>query len=170
MDQWPDIVRQYSPLVRKTAYRLLGNHADAADCVQEVFISALKSYPFNEVDNWLGLLRRMTVCRAVDMLRDRFRRTARSIEPGDGTAVPCPHAGPAQSAEDRDLAIRLRQLIAQLPPQQAEVFSLICIEELSCEEAATHLGTTCGNVRVLLHRARAKLRELLAASQTPAEG
>lgn len=32
MERWADIVRQYGPLGRQTAYRLLGNDADAADC------------------------------------------------------------------------------------------------------------------------------------------
>ncbi len=170
MQEWPDIVRQYSPLVRKTAYRLLGNHADAADCMQEVFISAIKWDRCHQATNWVGLLRRITICRAMDMLRGRLRRTERSFTPGDWTTVPCLSPGPAQSAEDRELAARLRQCLPQLPGAQAEVFCLVCIEELTSEEAAAHLGLTGANVRVLLHRARARLRDLLALSQTPAEG
>lgn len=170
MVDWPDIVRQYNPLVRRTAYRLLGNHSDAADCMQEVFVRVLKSYQVQKVQNWGGLLRRVTVCQAMDMLRERMRRTKASFDSGDWAAVSCPDPGPAESAQDRELAARLRQCLAQLPAQQAEVFCLICIEELSCEEAARYLDVTSGHARVLLHRARAKLRDLLTESQTPAKG
>jgi len=169
MDEWADIMRQYSPLVRKTAYRLLGNRADAADCVQEVFINAVNSYRPEGVRNWLGLLQRLTTCRAVDMLRERLRRTGRTSDLADWAAVPCRRAGPGQSAEEQELAAQLRCCLAQLPAQQAEVFCLACIEDLSHDEIADHLGTSAGNVRVLLHRARARLRELLPAPEASAE-
>lgn len=169
MDSWSDIVRQYSPLVRKSAYRLLGNDADAADCLQEVFMNAVTSYRPSDVRNWLALLRRLTTCRAVDMLRQRLRQVGRVSDLADWTAVPCTKPGPGQSAEDRELAAQLRRCLALLPEQQAEVFCMACIEDLSHDEIAEHLGIATGNVRVLLHRARARLRELLPASEASAE-
>jgi RNA polymerase sigma-70 factor (ECF subfamily) len=68
-------------------------------------------------------------------------------------------AGPAQADE---LAARLREAIALLPQQQAEVFCLHAFEELSDRQIARQLNITAGHVRVLLHRARVRLRELLA--------
>ncbi|MBN1491021.1 MAG: sigma-70 family RNA polymerase sigma factor [Phycisphaerae bacterium] len=169
MDHWADIVRQYSPLLRKTAYRMLGNDADAADCMQDVFVRAITLGQRQEVRNWFGLLRQMAVCRAMDMLRERLRRTGTSFDSVDWTAVPCPNPGPMQSAEARELAGRLRLSLAQLPAQQAEVFCLVCVEGLSHEDTAAHLGTTSGNVRVLLHRARERLRRVFPAFEAPAE-
>jgi RNA polymerase sigma-70 factor (ECF subfamily) len=49
-----------------------------------------------------------------------------------------------------------------LPERHAEVFTLTCVEGLSYDEAAAVLGISENNVGVLLHRARARLRELLA--------
>ena len=40
---WEDIVDRHGPLVWRCAYRLLGNHAAAADCYQEAFAAALLS-------------------------------------------------------------------------------------------------------------------------------
>jgi len=40
MLNWKKIVDTHGPLVWRVAYRLLGNHADAADCAQEAFVSA----------------------------------------------------------------------------------------------------------------------------------
>ena len=42
MTDWPAIVRRHGPTVWRTAYRLLNDHADAADCFQETFLSALE--------------------------------------------------------------------------------------------------------------------------------
>ncbi len=166
MNGWQEIVHQYGPVVRRIACRLLGNDADAADCVQEVFISVIRSYRPGDVRNWPGLLSKMATCRALDMLRQRLRQTAKTSQTTDWTAVPCSRAGPDKSAENRELAARLRRLLPQLPPQQAEVFCLAHLEDLGHDEIAQQLGITPGNVRVLLHRARARLRKLLAAPET----
>lgn len=101
------------------------------------------------------------------MPRQRLRHIGRAGELADWTAVPSTRPSPEQSAEDRELAARLRRGLAQLPGQQAEVFCMACIEDLGHDEIAEHLGITTGNVRVLLHRAR--LRELLPAPEASTE-
>ncbi|MCY2954074.1 MAG: hypothetical protein NTU53_19210, partial [Planctomycetota bacterium] len=47
-------VREYGPLVWKTAYRLLPSEADAADCFQETFISAMEASCRSPVRHWAG--------------------------------------------------------------------------------------------------------------------
>ena len=56
---------------------------------------------------------------------------------------------------------RLRKALAQLPTQQAEVFCLRSINDLSYREIAGQLDLKTSAVGVLLHRARSRLRELL---------
>lgn len=74
-------------------------------------------------------------------------------------AVP---TGWADVPEDKLLTQELRHLIgglvAALPPAQREVFTLRDIEGLTAEEATNVLGVTANNQRVLLHRARSRLR------------
>jgi RNA polymerase sigma-70 factor (ECF subfamily) len=69
---------------------------------------------------------------------------------------------PSQEAEALELAERLRTALAQLPPQQANVFCLSCLDQLSYREIAERLKLSTSAVGVLLHRARGRLRELLA--------
>jgi RNA polymerase sigma-70 factor (ECF subfamily) len=57
----------------------------------------------------------------------------------------------------------IESAIATLPPRQQEVITLRDVEGLDSAEVAEHLGVSEGNQRVLLHRARAKVRTALEA-------
>jgi RNA polymerase sigma-70 factor (ECF subfamily) len=74
-------------------------------------------------------------------------------------AVPTGWAG---VPEDRLLSQELRQVldraVAGLPPAQREVFTLRDIEGFTTEEVGTVLEVTANHQRVLLHRARARVR------------
>jgi RNA polymerase sigma-70 factor (ECF subfamily) len=76
--------------------------------------------------------------------------------------------------EERLLAQETRacvqQAIAALPPAQREVITLRDVEQLSAEEACDLLQISEGNQRVLLHRARSKVRRVLEEYLSTAEG
>jgi RNA polymerase sigma-70 factor (ECF subfamily) len=70
---------------------------------------------------------------------------------------------PEAVAIERELAERLRWAITKLPDREANVLSLRYLGEMTNAEIASTLGITAGAVGVALHKARAKLRELLSA-------
>ena len=70
---WQAIVTEHGPTVWQTAYRLLGNRADAADCFQETFLSAFEYSRHQPVRHIPGLLVRLATTRAIDRLRQRTR-------------------------------------------------------------------------------------------------
>jgi RNA polymerase sigma-70 factor (ECF subfamily) len=162
MPDWQDILTRDGPAVWRTAYRLLGNRADADECFQEACLAALEVSRRQPVRHWRALLQRLASARAMDRLRRRYRH-----DPGppveDWDAVRGPAPPPSQGAEDAELAGQLRNALARLPPRQAEVFCLHCLEEWSYQEIARHLELSIDAVGVLLHRARRQLRQLLAA-------
>jgi RNA polymerase sigma-70 factor (ECF subfamily) len=51
--------------------------------------------------------------------------------------------------------------VAQLPPAQREVVALRYIQDFSIEEVSEITGRSRGAVRILLHRARTRLRKAL---------
>jgi RNA polymerase sigma-70 factor (ECF subfamily) len=114
MPEWPEILQEPGPTAWRTAYRVLGNHADADDCLQEACLAALQFSRRHEVKNWPGLLVHLATARAVDRLRDRRRRP--QGQTADWAAVPDRMPPPAQRAEDEDLAQRLRAALARLTP------------------------------------------------------
>src|SRR5438128_5345494 len=77
MTNWLQIVQEHGPLVWRTAYRLLNHGADAADCFQRTFVSALEVALVERVRHWPALLRRLATARALDQLRQRRREADR---------------------------------------------------------------------------------------------
>ena len=161
MTDWKLIVNRHGPLVWATASRLLGNHADALDCCQEAFLEAIRLARREAVTDWGPLLRHLATVRALDLLRVRRRTRSRTDALSDPAAAAGREADPSQEAEAAELADRLRAALAQLPPQQAKVFCLSCLDQLSYREIGERLGLTTSAVGVLLNRARGRLRELL---------
>jgi RNA polymerase sigma-70 factor (ECF subfamily) len=161
MPDWDEIVRHEGPAVWRTAYRLLNNSADADECFQEAFVAALEVSRREEVGNWRALLQRLASARSVDRLRERCRRRSRE-QCADWNDVAGSEPQPSQGAEAVELAQRLREALAQIPVQQAEIFCLHGLEGWSYEEIAEQLSLTLNTVGVLLHRARKRLRVLLA--------
>jgi RNA polymerase sigma-70 factor (ECF subfamily) len=156
---WNTIIKEHGPAVWQTAYRLLGNHADAADCFQETFVSALGFCRRQRVLNFSAFLARLATARAIDQLRRQFRHAQSRTDFGDCNAVECDKACPHQQAERRELVEKVRQSISELTPQEAQVFCLRYLNELSYQQIAQQLSITTNSVGVLLHRARARLRE-----------
>ena len=96
---------------------------------------------------------------------DRFR-TARDRYPGHWQTPPEPSEQRLEEAETRDAALAA---IATLLPRQREIITLRDIAGFSAEEACNTLDVTETNQRVLLHRARSKVRNALESHVNAAE-
>ena len=164
MIDWQAIIEEHGPAVWQTAYRLLGNHADAADCFQEAFVSALNVSRRQHVQNFSALLTRLATARAIDQLRRRFRRPDCSQDPDDGSDAEDEALCPSERAQQRELAERVRQLLNQLPAQEAQAFCLRYLNDMSYQQIAGAMGISTNAAGVLLHRAKARLRELFELS------
>jgi len=156
---WQVIIKKHGPVVWQTAYRLLGNHADAADCFQETFVSALEFCQRQRVRNFPALLARLATARAIDQLRRRFRRSRSETDPADWAALQSTNPCPAQRAQQKELTDWLRESLSKLPPQEAQAFCLRYLNDMSYRQIANELDIKTNAAGVLLHRARAKLRE-----------
>ncbi len=156
-------------MVWRTAYRLLGNHADTADCFQDTFLAALEVSRRQPVRNIAGLLVRLATTRAIDRLRQRGRQERRQANDHEGETRGDNRPDPAGQAQTQELAGQLREAIGRLPPQEAKVFCLRYLSEMSYRQIAGELDIGINAVGVSLYRAKARLREALAVMQSEDE-
>ena len=161
MTDWERIVGQHGPAVWQTAYRLLGNREEAADCYGQTFLAALEFSRGQKVRNYGGLLKCLCTCRAMDRLRQRARLAGREESLADWSNVASTKPGPIEEVQAAELSERLRRALGKLSSQEAEVFCMRCLNELSYRQIARQLGVKTTTVGVLLHRARGRLREIL---------
>jgi RNA polymerase sigma-70 factor, ECF subfamily len=66
--EWRTILERDGPTAWRAAYRLLGNSADADDCLQDAALAAMQLSRREPISNWRALLTRLTSMRAMDQL------------------------------------------------------------------------------------------------------
>ena len=161
MHDWQEVRRRYGTIVFGAVFRFLKRHDQALDCYQEVFLEAFEQCGNRRVDNWPALLRWLAVRRALDRLRSERRRSSR-VADEDPSLLLGSVVEPSAAIEFRELVEQVRHAIARLPDRQGEAFWLHCVEQLTYAEVAEQFGTDTNTVGILVHRARARLRKLLA--------
>jgi RNA polymerase sigma-70 factor (ECF subfamily) len=160
---WQQVVRDYSPAIWKTAYRLVGNRDDTADCVQETFLSAMRLGNSKPVEHWGAFLQRIATARALDCLRKRYQNSARREPvPPDWNNLPDLRPDPQRLAQGSELVQKLLQSLVELPKLQAEAFCLRYLAELEYSQIAESLEINPNSVGALLHRTKESLRQMLS--------
>jgi RNA polymerase sigma-70 factor (ECF subfamily) len=158
------------PLLHRTAYRYLGNVADAEDAVQDALLSAYK-----HLDQFRGQAQMSTWLVAIvsNCARMQLRRRPRQIhvslndqfgdEQGYALSERLVHFGPSPEEEYRkaELHEHLMQFVEKLSPPLRRAFQLRDLDGLSTSEAAHILGVVDGTVKAQVARARAKLMRLV---------
>jgi RNA polymerase sigma-70 factor, ECF subfamily len=91
---------------------------------------------------------------------ERFQREG-DAWPGHWATPPRPWEDPERRLESLEAREHLRTAIAALPATQQAVMTLRDVEGLDAEEVCDLLDLSAGNQRVILHRARAKVRDAL---------
>ena len=160
---------QHGRQVFRTAYRITGSVQDAEDVLQTVFLNTLRrgreeATPGGRFGRTQGsYLARSAVNGALDVLRRR-RAGLDSDTDAVGELPDTAAQGAAQSVWQEELRVRLRAALSTLSPNWAEIVALRYFEDLSNVEIAELLGTSASTVAVTLHRARARLRAVLAGT------
>lgn len=146
------ILGRHGPTMLRFARRMLGDEHDAAEAVQEAFISAWQNLDrFEGRSSLRTWLFRLVHRRGVDLMRRR--RPAATEEEVLELALD-PAADAFDSVVGQDLLAALQATLAKLPWRQRAVWVLREVEELGYDEIAQALGLTTDAVRGQLHRAR----------------
>ena len=154
MDQtaFGDFYRRTSRSLWSYVYRVTGNAADADDIVQDAFCRLLRGGPDTDAEQQ----RRYVFRIASNLAVDRWRRLERAAEAAR-RHVPPPHASDGPGDED------VARTFARLVPRERALLWLAYVEGQSHNEIARAVGVARDSVKVLLFRARKRLRDLLEA-------
>jgi RNA polymerase sigma-70 factor (ECF subfamily) len=173
-DAFEELVREHGPRMLAVARRLLRCEHDAADALQNAFVSAYQSiHRFDGAAQIATWLHRIVVNASLMLLRSRRRRPACSLDEletefdSDGR-----HATPIEdwttTVADRlssdHTAARIRGLIDRLPEPYRAVVILRDIDGNDTSTTSRLLRTNESVVKTRLHRARRMLRKLITES------
>jgi RNA polymerase sigma-70 factor (ECF subfamily) len=160
-----DFKRKFLPYHRKlyrAAFHLMGNTQDAEDMVQEAYLKLWKRR--DELPTDIANLEAYCVTLVKHVCHDALRLA--HLEEDGCPPEELPIAGSTNVAHEVELKDEARQvitLISQLPDQQRQIMQMRDVEDLPYEEIEKATGLTSVNIRVLLSRARKKIREQFLA-------
>ncbi len=151
----------YFPRVYRYILARTGNPYDAEDLAEEVFLRMLdaigrfewREAPFSA---WVFRIAHNAV------ISQRRRDGARGRSTSLSEALPVGSMGPEEMVENRLALNDIMRAAQSLPEAQRQVISFRFAAGLSVSETARAMGKGEGNVKVIQHKAIAKLREMLA--------
>jgi RNA polymerase sigma-70 factor (ECF subfamily) len=161
VEQYAVLVRRYKDRYARYASRMLGSVDAAEDAVQDALIRAYdRLAQCREPENFAGwfflILRNRCFAE-----RRRDRRSDGLDQARELTAPEVSHAALERAEQVRSL----EQALLQLTPEQREVFLLKHVEELSYDEIAARVSTGVPALKMRMHRAYDRLRELLGETR-----
>ena len=156
-----DFKKKFLPYHRKlyrSAFQLLGNAQDAEDMVQEAYLKLWQRR--NELPPDITNLEAYCVTLIKHLCYDKRRIS--QLDEDERTPEELIITGKSNVAHEvelKDEANQVMKLIGQLPDQQKQIMQMRDVEDRSYEEIEKETGLTSINIRVLLSRARKKIRE-----------
>lgn len=163
-----ELVERYECRIYRLAMRMSRNESDAQEITQEAFLRAHRCMRFFKGESRFGTwLYRIAMNEALMRRRAARRRPVDSLEDvlprfSDVGTVACAESGIDDLVDGKTIARRVRQALEQLDETHRATLVLRDLEELTAEQTADILGVSAQAVRQRAHRARLKLRELLA--------
>jgi RNA polymerase sigma-70 factor (ECF subfamily) len=144
----------HAPVLRYLRAKRIGSAEDVASQVWIDVVRSIDRFEGNADDfrRWLFTIAHR---RSVDEVRRAVRRA------DDPQAEPVPSDGADVEHERNSALDRAIELVSQLPDNLAEAVMLRVVNDLSIADVAAVMGTTEGNVRVLVHRGVSRLRRMM---------
>ena len=157
---------RYRPILYRLAQRILRNHEESEDAVQNCSLAAFrKMTSFKYVGAFRSWLARILVNEAITILRKRKRTYSSEsfLQERSEAAYPLPDPGPnpEQILSQKQSASALMRKLSQLSSGQRAVLLLCEFYEYTTEEACAMLQVPPGAIRSRLFRARKQLASTL---------
>jgi len=161
------IVESHKKMVYYLAYDLTGNHQDAEDLSQEVFIKM-----YNSISKFRGeaklstWLRKITVNLYLDMKRSKLYKSQKmqdSLEEKEFEFNTMQTEANAENKTDINiLSAKIKSSLYKLSPKEKSIFIMRHYQEMKISEISDSMNIAVGTVKSLLFRSVQKLQQSLA--------
>ena len=161
MAAFQELVEKYKQKVYYMALEMTGNHHDAEDLSQEVFMKVYVSIKDfrgdSKLSSWLYRI-------AMNLCIDKSRRKRLKLVELDEKIQekPSPGMTPDAAIQSQAMQVQIQQALSKLPPRQRSIFVMRHYNEMMLREIAEVLEISEGTVKAQLFRAIQKLQKELA--------
>lgn len=156
-EAFSDVVRQYSEQLYWKVRRIVLNHEDANDVLQNVFLKAWNNLDdFQQKSKISTWLYRIAINESLDFLRKQ--KTANAISADEDISV-ANRLMADEYFDGDELQAQLQDAIAKLPEVQRTVFTLRYYDEMKYAEMSSLLNTSEGALKASYHLAVKKITE-----------
>ena len=162
------LVTTYKLRVFRTAYRMIGNNADAEEIAQDVFLKVYQNiHSLDDPATLTAWIYRITVNVCLNELR-RHKRRPNSVpltptngnDSEDASLIDSVNATPEEEALRRELQRCIEAVLGQLNAVERAVVVLRDLENRSYQEIADSLRIGLSAAKMRIHRARLAFQEL----------
>lgn len=157
------VYEKYKEKIFSYIFYKIKNKSEAEDLVQEVFTKVYKNIGL--YDETQGTFYNFLLCNANQIIAEYSRKNISREQKVDKVQIDYDIA-----SDDSAFAVydkfegeyNIEELLNELPPDQREVFILVCIKHMSYKDAERLLNKSDLSVKSLLFRARSNLKKKIA--------
>lgn len=155
-----DLVKKYQERIYWHVRRIVIDHEDADDVVQEIFIKIYKNLEnFREASQLFTWMYRIATNESLTFIKKKQRQHMQSIDDIQNELVDKIQNGPYIDGDE--IQRRLQEALVTLPEKQRLVFNMKYFENLKYEQIAEITGTSVGALKASYHLAVKKIENLL---------
>ena len=162
------LMKRYHPVVLNTCFRILQDEQNARDAAQDIFIKVYRALsdwqPHATLKTWMY---RITVNHCLNVLRSQKRRRFlvslnQLLTGNQEPTIIDGESHPDHALQNMELSNAVFKALDGLKPEYKTVIVLHRMEGLSYKEIAEIMNTSVASVESRMHRARARLADILA--------
>ncbi|SEN58337.1 RNA polymerase sigma-70 factor, ECF subfamily [bacterium A37T11] len=156
------LVKKYQEKLYWHVRRMVIDHDDADDLVQEVFIKVWKNLGnFREESQLYTWLYRIATNECITFLHKKKQHQQISLD-DDSAAYLTDTLADSPYFDGDQAQLKLQQALLTLPQKQRQVFNMKYFDELKYEEISEILGTSIGALKASYHLAVKKIEQYLS--------
>ena len=163
------IVNRYKNKAFSMLKRMLKNDFEAEEVLQDCFLKAYKSLVnFKGESKFSTWFYRIVYNTALTRLSSQKRKTETEMTSVEDHFDLESEYG-SDEIEKTDMKEFIHDLIGKLPERYTAIITMFYLNEMSIEEISEVMGLTISNVKVILHRSRNSLRDLILKTKLTQE-